>query len=68
MSSNTTINDAAFAAFIARKAELDALLARIQAASADHVGISPDRVTWGDVGSLDFVSHYLREIAEFLGV
>jgi SpoVK/Ycf46/Vps4 family AAA+-type ATPase len=68
MSSNTTINDAALAAFIVRKTELDALLARIEAATADNFCVNPDRVTWGDVGSLDFVSQHLREIAEFLGV
>lgn len=68
MSSNTTINDAALAAFIVRKTELDALLARIEAATADNFGVNPDRVTWEDVGSLDFVSQHLREIAEFLRV
>jgi hypothetical protein len=45
-------NDAALAAFMAGKAEIDALLARIAAASDDHFGINPERVTWGDAGSL----------------
>jgi len=61
-------NEAALAAFMAGKAEIDALLARIAAASADHFGASPDRVTWGDAGSLGFITERLKEITEFLGV
>ena len=47
-------------------AEIDALLARITAASADHFGATPGRVTWGDAGSLGFVTERLKEITEFL--
>ena len=61
-------NDAALAVFIAGKAEIDALLARIQAASADHFGAKPEAVTWGHAGSLGFVTERLKEIAEFLRV
>ena len=68
MTDTTKTNDAALAAFMRAKAELDALLARITAASADHVGTTPDRVTWGDAGSLGFVTERPKEITEFLGV
>jgi hypothetical protein len=68
MTSTTKTNDAALAAFMRSKAEVDALLARITAASADHFGATPDRVTWGDAGSLGFVTERLKEITEFLGV
>jgi len=61
-------NEAALAAFMAGKTEIDALLARITAASDDHFGTSPERVTWGDAGSLGFVAERLKEITEFLGV
>ena len=61
-------NDAALAAFMEGKAEIDTLLARIAASSDDHFGTSPDRVTWGDAGSLGFVTERLKEITEFLGV
>jgi hypothetical protein len=61
-------NDAALASFIAGKAEIDALLARIQTASADHFGAEPEAVTWGHAGSLGFVTERLKEIAEFLRV
>jgi len=56
----------ALAAFIARKAEIDTLLARIAAVSADHFGRDPDEVTWADEGSLGHVEQKLREIADFL--
>ena len=68
MNDITKTNEAALAAFLRGKAEVDALLARITAASADHFGATPDRVTWGDAGSLGFVTERLKEITEFLGV
>lgn len=37
-----TTNDEALAAFLARKAEIDALLERIAAASEDHFFVMPD--------------------------
>ena len=61
-------NEAALAAFMQAKAEIDDLLARIQATSADHFGTEPEAVTWGHAGSLGFVTQRLREIAEFLKV
>ena len=39
-------------AFMARKAEIDAMLARLQALSDDHFGANPERVDWSHVGSL----------------
>ena len=45
-------NDAALAAFIAKKAEIDAMLARLQAFSEDHFGADPVRVNWCHLGSL----------------
>ena len=61
-------NDAALAAFMAGKAEIDTLLARIAAASDDHFGTNPERATWGDAGNLGFITERLKEITEFLGV
>lgn len=48
-------------AFIARKAEIDELLARLADLSDEHFGIGPDDVTWADVGSLEHVAGRLRE-------
>ncbi|MGO4855647.1 hypothetical protein [Phaeovulum sp. W22_SRMD_FR3] len=57
-------NDAALDAFIAVKAEIDALLARLVAHSAEHFGYSPDEVNWGHVGTLDHHRARLREISD----
>lgn len=57
-------NDAALDAIIAAKAEIDAMLARLAAHSADHFGSSPEEVNWGHVGTLDHYRARLREITD----
>lgn len=57
---------AAVDAFIARKSEIDALLARIQAASDAHIGASPDDVDWGHVGTMAQAAEMLANVAGFL--
>ena len=59
------INDAALGAFIATKAEIDSMLARLQAFSEDHFGADPDQVNWGDLGSLEYQAHLLKQISDF---
>jgi hypothetical protein len=54
----------ALAAFVQRKAEIDALIARIQALSDEHFGVAPDEVTWGDVGSLEHHAELLKRITD----
>lgn len=61
----TRNNDAALAAFIGKKAEIDAMLARLQAFSDDHFGADPDQVNWGDLGSLEYQAHLLKQISDF---
>lgn len=60
----TKTNDAALDAFIAAKAEIDAMLAPLAAHSADHFGSSPEEVNWGHVGTLDHYRARLREITD----
>jgi hypothetical protein len=57
-------NDAALAAFVSRKAEIDTMLARLQALSDDHFGCTPDDVTWADVGSLEAYAELLKRITD----
>ena len=60
----TSTQEKAMAAFVARKAEIDAMLARLQALSDDHFDVGPDEVTWSHV---DEVAHYadlLRQITD----
>jgi hypothetical protein len=36
----------ALAAFVSKKVEIDAMLTRLQALSDDHLGYSPEDITW----------------------
>jgi len=51
----TEMRRTALDAYIARKAEIDTMLARLAAPSDEHLNVEPDRITWGDVGTL---AHY----------
>ncbi len=57
-------NDAALDAFIAAKIEIDAMLARLVAHSADHFSCRPGEVSWGHVGALNHYRARLREITD----
>ena len=61
---NTKSNEDALAAFVAKKAEIDAMLARLQALSDDHFGYSPDEVTWSHVGTLEHYAELLKRITD----
>ena len=56
----TRSNEDALAAFVQKKAEIDAMLTRLQALSDDHFGYRPDEVTWDHVGT----PRLLRRAAE----
>jgi hypothetical protein len=60
----TRSNHDALAAFVQRKAEIDAMLTRLQALSDEHFGVVPDEVTWSDVGSLAHHAELLRRITD----
>jgi len=57
-------NDAAPAAFISAKTEIDAMLERLAALTADHFECGPDNVNWGHVGTLEHYRARLREITD----
>ena len=57
-------SDKALDSFIATKARIDQMLARIQALSDDHFNTDPDAVHWGDVGTLNHYSSLLRQITD----
>jgi hypothetical protein len=56
--------DGALAAFVAKKTEIDAMLARMQALSDDHFSCHPDEVGWAMVGTLDHYASMLRRITD----
>ena len=57
-------NEQALAAFVSKKAEIDAMLTRLQALSDDHFGYGPDEVTWSHVGTLEHHAGLLKRITD----
>jgi hypothetical protein len=54
----------ALAAFVSKKAEIDAMLTRLRALSDDHFGYAPDDVTWAHVGTLEHYAELLKRITD----
>ena len=57
-------NSEAVDAFLAKKAEIDTMLTRLAALSADHFNATPEEIHWGHVGNLEFYAGQLRRIAD----
>ncbi|TAN67486.1 MAG: hypothetical protein EPN20_06825 [Magnetospirillum sp.] len=57
-------NTQALDAFLARKAEIDTMLARLQALSDEHFNWSPDEINWGHVGTLGHYAEMLKRITD----
>ena len=57
-------NDKALDAFIAAKAQIDAMLERLKGLSDDHFETHPDEINWGDVGTLNHYASLLRQITD----
>ena len=55
MTRRATDNTKALDAFLAAKTEIDAMLERLSALSADHFETGPEEIHWGHVGTLN---HY----------
>ena len=51
----------AAASFLAKKVQIDELLAQLQARSADHFGVDPDQIHWGHVGDVSRLLDLLTE-------
>ena len=54
----------ALAAFVCKKAEIDAMLTRLQALSDDHFNYSPDEIDWGHVGTLGYYAELLKRVTD----
>jgi len=50
--------------FIAKKAAIDTMLARLQALSDDHFNTPPDEVHWGHVDNLEYYADLLKRITD----
>ena len=55
----------ALEAFMARKAEIDERLARLQALSDEHFNCHPDDINWADVGTLGHYAELLERLTDF---
>jgi len=64
MTRRATDNATALDAFLAAKFEIDAMLERLAALSANHFDTHPDEIDWGDVGTLNHYCAKLREITD----
>jgi hypothetical protein len=57
-------NSQALAALIARKTEIDTILARLTGLSDEHFSRTPEDVTWADVGTLGSYLEQLRRVSD----
>ena len=51
-------------AYIARKAEIDTMLARLKVLSDDHFNVDPDDINCGHVGTLAHYAELLKRITD----
>ena len=64
MQSQIAKSKEALAAFVSKKAEIDAMLTRLQALSDDHFNYSPDDIDWGHVGTLGYYAELLKRVTD----
>ena len=64
MTRRATDNSQALDAFLAAKFEIDTMMERLAALSADHFETSPDEINWGHVGTLNHYASLLRQITD----
>lgn len=57
-------HEAALAAFLGKKAEIDRMLARLASLSDNHFNSHPDEINWGDVGTLEHYASLLKRITD----
>jgi hypothetical protein len=60
----TRSNEDALAAFVQRKAEIDAMLTRLQSLSDDHFNYGPDEISWDHVGTLGYYAELLKRVTD----
>ena len=61
---NTRSSQDALVAFVQKKAEIDNMLARLQALSDEHFGYGPGEVTWSHLGTLEHYAELLKRITD----
>lgn len=61
---NTNKKAQAIDAYIAKVAQIDAMLKRLQSACDDHFFNHPDEIHWGHVGDVAGIEEALRRISD----
>jgi hypothetical protein len=61
---NTRSSEQVLATFVSKKAQIDAMLARLQALSDDHFNYGPDELTWAHVGTLEHYAELLKRVTD----
>jgi hypothetical protein len=51
-------------AYVAKKTEIDTMLARLKTLSDEHFNVAPDEVNWGHVGTLAHYAELLKRITD----
>ncbi|WP_199231309.1 hypothetical protein [Falsiroseomonas bella] len=64
MTKREAVQQRSLKAFLAKKAEFDALLAELQQASEDHFGADPEGGLWGEAACLADATAKLKDIAD----
>ena len=64
MTEQATDNATALDAFLAAKAEIDAMLERLAGLSASHFDTHPGEIDWDHVGTLNHICARLRDITD----
>ena len=59
-----TDNTKALDAFMTTKFQIDTMLVRIKTLSDDHFETNPDKINWGEVGTLNHYASLLRQITD----
>ena len=60
----TDLRRTALDAYIAKKIEIDTMLARLKTLSDEHFNVAPDEVNWGHVGTLAHYAELLKRITD----
>jgi hypothetical protein len=60
----TRSNEDALAAFVSKKAEIDAMLSRLQGLSDEHFNYGPDEIRWDHVGTLGYYAELLKRVTD----
>jgi hypothetical protein len=60
----TSSSQDALAAFVQKKAEIDAMLSRLQSLSDDHFNDGPEEIDWGHVGTLGYYAELLKRVTD----